>query len=637
MILLGSRMDSPVIHLLSGAPIPIKPNSAVCFLLLSVSLLFLAPRSATLPRKVIGRACAVLALIIAAFTLAEYLLGISPGIDRLLIPEIDAPVGAPVPGRMAVGTAIGCALLAVSLLGLEWKIGKVSLSEAVCVPAAGIGLIGILGHLYQTIAFETLGPFNAMSIPSTLLLVVGGIAIILSRTDRGLAALLTGSSAGAATARRLLPFVILLPAVLGWLRLLGQQAGYFDVALGLSLVIVLMILVLTAAVVWSAKVIDRKEQAVLEFCANISHELRTPLSGIIGMNELLLRSELSGYQKECAQAVQTCAKGLLSLVNDILDISKIEAGQMTIDRVPFSPVNLAASALAVLDSSARSKNLRLVVEHDLDASTALMGDPLRLQQVLLNLLGNAVKYTEKGEVRLTVNLESQEGDYCLLKYSVIDTGIGISDEEQKLLFVPFSQLDSSMTRRYGGTGLGLAISKRVVQLMGGEIGCRSAKDHGSTFWFTIPLQRAESPIQEAPPAKRIKISPDLRRTILVIEDNPLLQSLVEKQLKRLGFVPETVRTAEEGLKCLEEHSYSLILMDCHLPKMDGYEATRRIRAGQATRDAHIPIIAMTAGAMRTDQDACKAAGMDDYISKPYTADQLQAIISRWLPDDQSAE
>ncbi len=369
-----------------------------------------------------------------------------------------------------------------------------------------------------------------------------------------------------------------------------------------------------------------------EFVANVSHELRTPLTGILGMNELLLGSELGEYQKGCAQAVESCAKSLLSLVNDILDMSKIETGGIDMHSVPFNPLSLVDRSIAIIESSARSKNLQLIEEHDANASIILLGDPDRLQQVLVNLLANAVKFTSRGEIRLNTSIVPRGENLCTLKFSVSDTGIGIASEEEKFLFTPFSQVDGSMTRQYGGSGLGLAISKRLVELMGGEINWWSEKNKGSTFWFAVPLQRSGE--RSATPASELTVALSMSGTILVVEDNLLLQMMVAKQLEKLGFGCVTAGTAEECLQCLEESSYSLILMDCQLPQMDGFEATRQIRAREANTGTHIPIIAVTASAMDTDRDKCLAAEMDDYISKPYTTDQLRQKLNRWLPKSQ---
>lgn len=370
------------------------------------------------------------------------------------------------------------------------------------------------------------------------------------------------------------------------------------------------------------------------FLANISHELRTPLSGILGMNEMLLQSRLATDQRDCALMVHSSAQTMLALVNDILDVARIESGKTIIESVPFDLRYLAEKVIRVIAPAAFGKKLAIVNSIDADVPQHLMGDPLKLQQILLNLIGNAVKFTKQGEVQLSVSVLNEDEDRILLKFLVSDTGIGITEQERKFLFIPFSQVDSSSTRRYGGAGLGLTICKRLVELMGGEISFSSKKNEGSSFWFTIPYLKAtihqtEDPVKQ-PEAKDLPITS--KNTILVVEDNQVMQELLKMQLASLGQSCEIVTTAEEGLERLEGRAYSLILMDCQLPYMDGFEASRRIRMQEALTSRHIPIIAMTAAAMKGESEKCLATGMDDYISKPYTLDQLRQKLTVWLSE-----
>lgn len=377
---------------------------------------------------------------------------------------------------------------------------------------------------------------------------------------------------------------------------------------------------------------DRAQEALklkAAFIANMSHELRTPLSGVLGMNELLMASELNPEQIEYAQAIHTSAQALLGLVNDILDISRIEADKMIIERKPFNLLDTIANVQKMAEPAARLKNLKLDTQIDSGVPGQVSGDALRCQQVLLNLLSNAVKFTDSGEVKLTICVHSRTGSQIYLKFSVSDTGIGIGEEDRRFLFVPFSQVDSSSTRRHGGAGLGLTISKRIVELMGGEIGYQSENEGGSTFWFTIPFQ----PVEEDRDVRLPEESPNsslLNGRILVIEDNELLQHLTKKQLERLGLCCDVFGSAEEGLEQLKGGSYSLVLMDCYLPHMDGFTATRMIRKDEAKNGHRIPVIAVTAGAMRADLDKCFASGMDDCLTKPYTFEELQDKLSAWL-------
>lgn len=369
------------------------------------------------------------------------------------------------------------------------------------------------------------------------------------------------------------------------------------------------------------------------FLANISHELRTPLAGILGMNELLLQHNLSDQQRDCANAVEFSARNMLNLVNDLLDITKIEAGKMVLESVPFDPCDLVDKALAVVDQTARNKNLSLTRAMASDIPWPLLGDFRRLHQVLLNLLSNAVKFTQRGEVILTTSVEAADDDRIYLNFSVSDTGIGICEEDKVLLFRPFSQVDGSASRRFGGVGLGLIISRRLVELMGGTIGFDSQKGKGSRFWFTVPLKKvaARVPSHVAPAATQTDNKQcALRGKVLVVEDNSIVQKLVAAQMKSLGLCCKIVGTGEECLAELDRDNYSTILMDCHLPGMNGFEATNAIRKRESAKGGHIPIIAMTAAAMKGDQEKCLAAGMNDYVSKPYSIEQMREKLHTWL-------
>lgn len=365
------------------------------------------------------------------------------------------------------------------------------------------------------------------------------------------------------------------------------------------------------------------------FIANMSHELRTPLSAILGLNELILQSELTEDQKVYSTTVQESAQALLALVNDMLDLSKIEAGKMTIESIPFKPVDLIDEALKMVSVAASSKGLSLEKIVEPHVPDTVYGDPIKLGQVLLNLVGNAVKFTPSGAVIVRVRVEHSEPEQ-LLKFEVHDTGIGISSADRRFLFKPFSQVDSSSSRKYGGTGLGLAISKRLIELMGGEIDVESEPGRGSTFWFTLPLRRGIESVSTLSHTDGRLASPS---SVLVVEDHPVVQVLVKKQFEMLQLECSIVASAEEALTFLKANPtrYGLVLMDCHLPGMDGLTATKVIRESEADSDRRIPIIAMTAGAMKGDPEKCLAAGMDDYLAKPYTFDQLKEKLARWLP------
>ncbi len=524
-----------------------------------------------------------------------------------------------------------------------------------------------------------------------------------------------------------------------------------------------------------------------EFVANISHEVRTPISAVIGMSELLLDTALTDEQKQFAKIVRESAESLLTIINDILDFSKIEAGKIELESIEFSINSILESCAELLSSTARRKGIELLTEIDPAIPHVLSGDPVRLRQILLNLTSNAIKFTERGEVVLRAVQVAHDSGSTLLQIEVCDTGIGLSEEGRRLLFQPFVQADGSTTRRYGGTGLGLSICKRLVELMGGEIGVRSTEGEGSIFWFTVPFShkqesqhetgdlkdakvlvidqapasriilenylasalikatfahssttameilnqsfqdaepfnviiinlgnetidafelarnilesptlstakiifltsfderekvnkalamgiancltkpirqaqlvetirslcgahtfsKSESPplspqllsssiVQHdtaASPANRITSAYKNEKPILLAEDNQVMQELGVRQLKKMGITAYPVNSGLEAVAAVKAGDYALILMDCQMPEMDGFEATRVIRNLEKITGKHIPIIAMTASAMRGDREHCIAAGMDDYLSKPVGKQQLLSVLERWL-------
>ncbi len=375
---------------------------------------------------------------------------------------------------------------------------------------------------------------------------------------------------------------------------------------------------------------DEANRAKGEFLANMSHEIRTPLNGIIGNLELILDEEFPLHVKESLNAAWLSAGHLFMLIKDILDFSKIEAGRLDLESAPFELRQCLETVIHSQQCQADEKGIELSLRLEDDVPDQYNGDTLRLQQILMNLVGNAIKFTTEGFVSVTCRCTESSGERTELTFEIADSGIGIPPDRMDRIFSRFQQADGSVTRRYGGTGLGLAISKGLVELMGGLIRAESTVGEGTTISFTVPLQAINT--MPPPPAAETGQAPSSGAQkplqVLLAEDNKVNRVVAMRMLQKLGHEVEHAENGEEALALLQKKTFDLILMDIQMPVLDGLSATRRIREGDDPQKA-IPIIALTAHAMKSDRERCLEAGMDDYMTKPLNKKSLQTLLERW--------
>ena len=637
---------------LPGLP-PMKPNIAVALALGGIGLVLHVGRGRS--SQYVMNGFGAIILLLGAGTLFEHATGIDIGIDALLLPISRVP-GLTLTIRPSVATAIALCCIG---LGLTMRRRRVwPIAAAARLVGLLIGFLALVAYAYDLRALSALTFFESVALHTALCYVLLFTGLEIAKPSNGLPRMFAGDGAGAMLARRLFPAVIGLPVLMGWTiqQFLGRSSAGGPAALAiLALATTMVFGVVLAATVrlldrldqQRHEALERLEQANIgleetvrlrtaeaenardealsanraksEFLAGMSHEIRTPMNGIIGFATLLLDGEIVPGRRRQLQLLKDSGKSLLAILNDILDLSKIEAQRLELEKVPLSPSNVADSALSIVRSVADAKHLALRLDLAPGLPAWVEGDPARLRQILLNLLNNAIKFTAAGSVSLRV--EYRTG--AALRFEIADTGIGIPPEKLSLLFQDFSQVDRSINRRYGGTGLGLAISRRLVEAMGGRIGVSSVPDEGSIFWFEVSLPETDPPAELTTGFEIAQAAPGTR--ILVAEDMITNQIVVQAMLENAGYEVVLVDNGAEAVAAVQAEPFDLVLMDMEMPVLDGPGATVQIRAldGLVSK---IPIVALSANAMPEEIARCRKAGMDEHLAKPVDRDALYRVI-----------
>ena len=775
-VLIGWTLDIAALKSVLPGLATMKPNTALAFLLAGISLSAVARGEIGLAAKRAQLGAALAVTFIGLLNGGEYLFATDFGIDQLLFtapPEGDS--GAP-PGRMALATTLGFILTGLALLFLDSRSWYIAQATALMVNV--IGMIAILGYVYNVAALYAVFAYSSVAVHTAVGFIAIGIGVLFSRPQRGLMAVVVSETAGGMLARRLLPFALLAPLLIGWLRIKSEQMGNVNAEFGEALVqlthmILFSVLILRTSqilrrsddtrfaseedrlakeaqlrlfiehapvalamfdrdmrylavsrrwlddyglggrdilgrshyeifpdmpahwkvvhrralageeiradedrferangsvqwlrwavlpwpkpdgesggiMIFTEDISDRKRaeeqlrqakataesaaQAKSTFLANMSHEIRTPLHVIIGLSHLLRGGMNSPDQQQKMEQICATSDHLLEIINDVLDLSKIEAEHLALDPVDFNLGKMVEQVVRMKVGQARLKGLVLTTEIAPHLrGMQLNGDPLRLAQVLINLCSNAIKFTEQGRVCLSIICVSEDEARVALRFAVADTGCGIAEPDQARLFQPFTQVDDSATRVKGGTGLGLAISQRLVAKMGGRIQIESQVGKGSTFSFDVGLLRAtgQAPCTTAVPAPAENLD-FTGRHILFAEDHPQSQEILLEMLESLGCEVDVAADGVEAVESVRSRAYDLILMDMQMPRMDGLTAARAIRALALPGRRDTPIIALTANAYAEDRQRCLDAGMNGFLGKPVTPATLATALGQYF-------
>jgi signal transduction histidine kinase/ActR/RegA family two-component response regulator len=601
--------------------------------------------------------------VIVVFKLLYFIAGFDLGVDSILFK--DSLAG----NKIALNTTINFILFTISVILISSKSEKnILVAQALNLLSFMISMLSILGYIYTNRSQGTFTPPFPTAINTSFCFIFLNVGIFLVKENRGFLSVVSAKLLGGNLSRRLLPVAILLPMILGYTRFEARRAGIIGEDVSGSLVIIFIILILSFVIWVYAKYLNRidleRKKTELEllvakntaeqarktqeqFLAIMSHEIRTPMNGVIGMTSLLQNTPLTEEQKSYVDTIRVSGESLLVIINDILDFSKIQEGRLELEDIPLSIRNVIEETFDLLIFEAGQKKLKLSYNIRKGVPDMIYGDVTRIRQVLVNLVSNSIKFTESGGIQVLVSDKNSHDDLYKIEFRVKDTGIGIPADKLDRLFKAFSQTDPSNTRKYGGTGLGLAISSSLVQMMQGEISVKSEPGKGSEFYFTIRAKKAQSPDILSPKQKKSyhtngqesvqNSGPrndlpelNLNLSILVAEDNMINQKIVIQMLRKLGYQADIAGNGLEVLEAVKRQHYDFILMDMVMPEMDGLETTAKLRVVPGMKQPIV--VALTANAMQGEREKCIAAGMNDYLSKPFKIIDLENLIYKWFGD-----